>query len=234
MSEERRVAVVTGANRGLGRSIALALAKRDLRVVLAARDPKTAIVTIDNFDSSLAVESHQCDITDAASVARLMADVGYEFGRLDILVNNAGIAIDRGQSASGADLERVAATMNANLLGTWRCCTAAIPEMRRNGFGRIVNVTSHMGTFAQAGAGSAAYRVSKAAVNMLTCVLADELRDENILINAASPGKVDTRLAYGKADDQPDDAADDFAWLATLPDGGPSGKLFFKRSEIPW
>lgn len=235
MNEDvRRVAVVTGANRGLGCSIALSLANRGLHVVLAARNQRDADAVIQDVDSSLSITSHQCDIADPASVARLMADVGFQYGRLDALVNNAGIAIDRGQRASAADLERVAATMNVNLLGTWRCCTAAIPEMQKNGYGRIVNVTSHMGTFARAGEGSAAYRISKAAVNMLTCVLADELREENILVNAASPGKVDTRLAYGKSDLQPDEAADDFAWLATLPDGGPSGKLFHKRSEIPW
>jgi NAD(P)-dependent dehydrogenase (short-subunit alcohol dehydrogenase family) len=91
------------------------------------------------------------DIADPASVARAMADVGYQYGRLDILVNNAGIAIDRGQAAASADIEKVRATLDTKIMGTWRCCTAAIPEMRRSGYGRIVNVTSHMGTFREMG-----------------------------------------------------------------------------------
>jgi NAD(P)-dependent dehydrogenase (short-subunit alcohol dehydrogenase family) len=231
---DRRVAIVTGANRGLGRAIALSIAERGLHVVVAARSSTDAEEVVSDAGPNLSLSAHQCDIGDPASVARLMADVGFEYGRLDALVNNAGIAIDRGQQASSADMERAHATMNVNLLGTWRCCTAAIPEMRRNGYGRIVNVTSHMGTFNEAGTGSAAYRISKTAVNMLTRVLAEELRDDNILVNAASPGKVATRLAYGKADQKPDEAADTFAWLATLPDGGPTGKLFHQRSELPW
>ena len=231
---EKRVAIVTGANRGLGRAISLAIAKRGLHVVVGARTVEDASQVLREAESGLSMSAHQIDIADPASVARLIADVSYEYGRIDALVNNAAIAIDRGQAASGADIERVTATINVNTIGTWRCCAAAIPEMRRGGYGRIVNVTSHMGTFAEAGTGSAAYRVSKAATNMLTCILAAELRPDNILVNASSPGQVATRLAYGKADQTPEDAADGFAWLATLPDDGPTGKLFHRDLEIPW
>lgn len=151
-----------------------------------------------------------------------------------MLVNNAAIAIDRGQNASAADMEKVRATLDTNIMGAWRCCTAAIPEMRKHRYGRIVNVTSHMGTSAEMGIGSVAYRVSKAGLNALTGILAAEMRDDNILVNAASPGKVDTRLAYGKADRSPEEAADTFVWLATLSDDGPSGMLFHDRQPLPW
>jgi len=203
-SDVQRVAVVTGANRGLGRAIAQQLAQAGLHVVVTARSEEAAERTAAELTGlGLSASGHQLDITDPASVARAMADVGYQYGRLDVLVNNAAIAIDRGQAASAADMKKVAATLDANLIGTWRCCTAAIPEMKKNRYGRIVNVTSHMGTSAEMGTGSVSYRVSKAGVNALTQILAAELHDHNILVNAASPGKVDTRLAYGKANHTP-------------------------------
>jgi NAD(P)-dependent dehydrogenase (short-subunit alcohol dehydrogenase family) len=233
--DTQRVAVVTGANRGLGLAIGERLAEAGLHVVLTARDASGVDDSASQLvQRGLSVSAHQLDITDPASVVRCVADTAYEHGRLDVLVNNAGVAIDRQQTASSADMERVRATLDANIMGAWRCCTAAIPEMRSNGYGRIVNVTTHMGTFAQMGTGSVSYRVSKAGLNALTCVLAAELKSENILVNAASPGKVATRLSYGKADRTPEEAADDFVWLATLPDDGPTGGLYHKREHLPW
>jgi len=232
---EQRVAVVTGANRGLGRAIAQGLAESGLHVVVTARAEHAAeLVAEDLTNAGLSASAHMLDVTDPASVVRVMADTAYSHGRLDVLVNNAGIAIDRGQLASTADMEKVRATLDANLMGTWRCCTAAVPEMKRNGYGRIVNVTSHMGTFAEMGTGSVAYRVSKVGLNALTCILATELQEQGVLVNAASPGKVDTRLAYGKAEQSPDEAADTFVWLATLPNDGPTGQLFHGRETLPW
>jgi NAD(P)-dependent dehydrogenase (short-subunit alcohol dehydrogenase family) len=236
MSEaDQRVAVVTGANRGLGRAIARGLAEQGLHVVVTARSDHAAQLTAEELaKDGLSVSAHQLDVTDPASVVRVMADTGFTYGRLDVLVNNAGVAIDRGQAARTADLEKVRATFDANVLGAWRCCTAAIPEMHENGYGRIVNVTTHMSRFAELGTGSVAYRVSKTALNALTCVLAAELQEANILVNAASPGKVNTRLAYGKADRSPEEAADTFVWLATLPDDGPTGQLFYNRQPLAW
>jgi len=231
----QRVAVVTGANRGLGFAIARGLATRGIHVVLTARDGQAAErATNELTEDGLPVSPHQLDVTDPASVVRAMADTAYAFGRLDILINNAAVAIDRQQLASSADMERVRATLDANIMGAWRCCTAAIPEMKNNRYGRIVNVTSHMSTYARMGAGSVAYRVSKAGLNALTCILAAELHDSNILVNAASPGRVATRLAYGKADRTPEEAAEDFVWLATLPDDGPTGGLFHQQQPLDW
>lgn len=231
----QRVAVITGANRGLGQAIARGVAAQGLHVILTARDEQTAELAASKLiEDGLSASGHQLDVTDPASVVRVMADTGLAYGRLDVVVNNAAVAIDRGQAAATADMERVAATLDANIMGAWRCCIAAIPEMKRNGYGRIVNVTTHMSTFGQLGTGSAAYRVSKVGLNALTCILAAELHDDNILVNAASPGLVDTRLAYGKADQSPDDAADTFVWLATMSDEGPTGQLFYNRAPLAW
>lgn len=231
----QRVAVVTGANRGLGKAIARGLAKSGLHVVLTGRSEQAAEAAAAGLvEEGLSASAHQLDVTDPASVVRVMADTGFAFGRLDVLVNNAAVAIDRGQPAAAADMEKVRATLDANIMGAWRCCTAAIPEMKSNGYGRIVNVTTHMSTFARMGAGSVAYRVSKTGLNALTCILATELRESNILVNAASPGRVDTRMTYGKADRAPGEAADTFVWLATLPDDGPTGQLFHEREPLAW
>lgn len=233
--DNQRVAVVTGANRGLGFAIARGLAENGLRVVLTSRNMQAAADAAEELTKQgLPVTAHQLDVTDPASVVRAMADTAYTYGRLDILVNNAAVAIDRQQLASSADMERVRATLDANIMGAWRCCTAAIPEMKANGHGRIINITTHMSTFAHMSTGSVAYRVSKAGLNALTCILAAELHDANILVNAASPGKTATRLSYGKATQTPEEAADDFVWLATLPDDGPTGGLFHKRQPMAW
>jgi NAD(P)-dependent dehydrogenase (short-subunit alcohol dehydrogenase family) len=234
-TQRGRIAVVTGANRGLGRAIAAALAISGLHVVVTARTSAAAdAAAADLAQAGHDVSSHQLDICDPASVARAFADIGYVHGRLDVLVNNAGVAIDRMQKAATPDMEKVTATLNTNLFGTWRACAAAIEQMRANGYGRIVNVTTHMATFDRLAAGSPAYRISKTALHALTMVLADELRGENILVNAASPGKVDTRLTYGTTDQTPEQATDTFTWLATLPDGGPTGGLFHDGKPLSW
>lgn len=235
MSTAIRVAVVTGANRGLGREVARALAEHGMHVVVTARDPRAAEATARDLAApGLSVSHHQLDVTDPASVSRAFATIGHDHDRLDVLVNNAAVAIDRNRPAAFADIELVTATLNANITGTWRCCTAAIPEMQRHNYGRIINVTSHMATTSRLAKGSPAYRVSKAGLNALTQVLADELRDTGILINAVTPGMVDTRLAYGKTARLPADAVGDFVHLATLPDDGPTGRLYHNNDEIDW
>lgn len=230
-----RVAVVTGANRGLGFAISEALAGQGLHVVMTGRDERSAIDAAGKLAASgLPVSAHQLDVTDPASVTRAMQDVAFEHGRLDVLVNNAAVAVDRGRQAQFADMELVLASLNTNLVGAWRCCSAAIPHMRQGGYGRIVNLTSHMSLLSTMASSSPAYRVSKTGLNALTRVLADELRPDNILVNGASPGLVATRLAYGKAQLTPAQVVDTFIWLATLPDDGPTGQLFHERQPLQW
>lgn len=232
---EPRVALVTGANRGLGTAIARALATAGLHVVVTARDSQAAETASARLtDEGLRASAHQLDISDPSSVVRAFADTGFALGRLDVLVNNATIAIDPYHDAASADMEKVIATLNTNLVGTWRCCVAAISEMRKHSYGRIVNLTTHLASLATMSAGSAAYRVSKTGVNALTRILAAELQGSGILVNAVSPGRTDTRLAYGNADHTPEQAADTPVWLATLPDDGPTGGLFYQREPLAW
>jgi NAD(P)-dependent dehydrogenase (short-subunit alcohol dehydrogenase family) len=235
VSGPKRVALVTGANRGLGRAIAEGLARRGHHVVIGARQEAAARATAAELVADgLTASGHGLDVDDPAGVVRTTRDVANQLGRLDVLVNNAGIAIDGGQPAAGPDFERVRATLETNLLGAWRCVGAAVPEMRRHGYGRIVNVTSHLGSLATMADTNVSYRVSKAALNALTRVLAAELAGTGILVNAASPGRVATRMAHGETLRTPAEGADTAIWLATLPDDGPSGGLFADRLPLDW
>jgi len=236
-SDGKRVALVTGANRGIGLEIARRLARQGLQVVVGSRDPKSGEQAAAALSEDGSVVAQPLDVTDAASVERAVAAIDTRFGRLDALVNNAGILIDEGKRASTIPIEDVRRTLDANLLGAWRMSQAVIPSMRQQRYGRIVNVSSGMGTLAElaaSGGGWPAYRLSKAALNALTLLLAAEVSGDNILVNATSPGWVRTRMGGSGAPRSVEQGADTPVWLATLPDGGPSGGSFEDRQPIDW
>lgn len=232
----RRVALVTGSSRGLGLAIAQGLGKRGLAVVVTGRSEAAAQNAADRLRAEDLPEviPHQLDVSDPASVYRVFAETERAFGRLDILVNNAGLAIDRHYQPSTSDMERVATTIGTNVLGAWRCTIEALRLMRVGGYGRVVNISSGMGSLTSMKSNSPAYRVSKAALNALTCCFADEVAEENILINAVSPGVVNTRMNYGAAAQDPASAAESLLWLATAAEDGPRGRFFEGERQIPW
>ncbi|MEV6599668.1 SDR family NAD(P)-dependent oxidoreductase [Actinoplanes sp. NPDC051346] len=232
---EQRVALITGANRGLGFAIAEGLGRQGMHVLVAGRD-SYAVETAANKlrRDGIAATASRLDVTDPASVVRALADAGKKWGRLDVLVNNAGIAIDRGQLATNPDFEKVRATLETNLLGAWRCSAAAVSEMKKNNYGRIVNITSHLGSVSTMSDTNVAYRVSKAGLNALTRVLAAEVKGEGILVNACSPGRMNTRMAYGETSRSPEEGATTPIWLATLPADGPTGGLFADGKPLDW
>ncbi len=230
-----RIAIVTGANRGIGKAIAAGLAAHNLTVVLTARNLAQARVAAQEIGGAgSSIVAGQLDVTDAGSVNALREHIERVFGRVDVLVNNAAAYYDEGQEAATTDLETVRAALEVNTLGPWRMCQAFLPLMRRHKYGRIVNVSSQGGAFAGAGAGTPAYSVSKAALNMLTVKLALELRGTGILVNAACPGWVRTDMGGPSAPRSPEQGADTPIWLATLPANGPTGGFFRDRKSIPW
>jgi NAD(P)-dependent dehydrogenase (short-subunit alcohol dehydrogenase family) len=232
MTQNGRVALVSGGNRGIGLEIVRQLAGRGITVILGSRDEEQGRAAAEGLPGAVVVK--QLDVADEKSVDRLGASIEEEFGRLDILVNNAGISNDDGQRGVNADLDRVREALDANLFGAWRLCELAIPLMQRHGYGRIVNVSSGMGALEDMGGGSPGYRVSKTALNALTRILASELRGSGVLVNSVCPGWVQTDMGSTHAPRPVEDGADTPVWAATLPNNGPTGGFFRDRRPIPW
>lgn len=231
----KKVALVTGANRGIGLEICRQLGGLGYTVIVTARDAERGAGAVQTLRAE-GVDAHfqALDVTAPAGVAQVARFVEDELGRLDALVNNAAIAIDPHEALAEVDLEVMRQTLETNLFGALRCCQAFLPLMRRQGNGRIVNVSSGRGSFSRLAAGGPCYRISKTALNAVTVILADETKDTNILVNAMTPGWVRTRLGGIKAPRSTAEGAETAVWLATLPDDGPRGKFFKDRQEFPW
>ena len=230
--DEKRVALVSGGNRGIGLEICRQLAAKGYTVILGARDEEAGREAADKLEGD--VRPHQLAVSDAASIERVGRYVEEEFGRLDALVNNAGISNDDGQRGADADLDRVREALEANFLGAWGLCEVAIPLMQKNGYGCIVNISSGLGALEDMGGGSPGYRVSKTALNALTRILSSELRSGGILVNSIDPGWVQTDMGGSNASRSVEDGADTPVWAATLPKGGPTGGFFRDRRSVAW
>jgi NAD(P)-dependent dehydrogenase (short-subunit alcohol dehydrogenase family) len=233
---EDLVVLVTGGNRGIGFEIARQLAIGGARVVLGSRDEESAQSAVASLSlMGLRADAVSLDVTHFDSSECALRATLTRYGRVDVLVNNAGIAIDGpSHRASAPRFDLLRRTLDTNLLGAWNMCALVVPHMREAGYGRIVNVSSTMGSLSHAhDARSPAYRVSKAGLNMLTRALACELEGTGILVNAASPGYTRTDMSPGAV--RPvEEGADTPVWLATLPADGPTGGFFFDRAPMAW
>jgi len=229
----KRVALVSGGNRGIGREVARQLAARDYAVVIGSRDLAKGEKVARELGEN--VTARQLDVTDEESIVHCVASIAEDPGRLDVLVNNAGVTGGRwSTSALDVDLDEVRKTLETNLFGAWRLTEEVLPLMRKNRYGRIVNISSGMGQLSDMGGHSPAYRVSKTGLNVLTRMLTAELADENILVNSVCPGWVRTDMGTQAARRSVEEGADTPVWLATLPDDGPRGGFFRDREPIPW
>jgi NAD(P)-dependent dehydrogenase (short-subunit alcohol dehydrogenase family) len=234
VSADRRVAVVTGANRGIGWAIARQLAEKGHHVVVTARREGLGREAAAELQKQgLAASFFSLDVTRDESVAALAAHLRSAFGRLDVLVNNAGVALDKWVPALDVTMEQFIATYETNVFGVVRMCRALIPIMREGGYGRVVNLSSNLGSMEKIGGRTIAYRTSKTAVNAITRVIAAELTEGDILVNSMCPGWVKTELGGADAPRTPEEAADTAIWLATLPPGGPTGGFFQDRKPFP-
>ena len=230
-----RVALVTGANRGIGLEVTRQLALRGFTAILGARDlPKGEESASSLQQSGLKVIPIQLDVTEQQSVEDAKHLVEEQFGKLDVLINNAAILYDSWQRAENANLETVREAFETNTLGAWRMCRAFIPLLRKSGHARIVNVSSEGGSLTVMGGGTPAYSVSKTALNALTRMLADELRDSHILVNSVCPGWVATEMGGSDAPRSVEEGAASVMWAATLPDGGPTGGFFLDGEPLAW
>lgn len=192
MSAIQKVAVVTGANRGLGFETSRQLAKQGIQVILTSRDEAKGKEAVEKLQAEgLEVKSHPLDVTVSDSIEHLAQFIRNEFGKLDIQVNNAGIAKaplgSPESSVFNAKVSTFCETMETNLYGSLLLCQALVPLMKVHNNGRVVNVSSGAGQLSDMQSGYPAYRTSKTALNALTRILGNELKDTNILVNAVCP-----------------------------------------------
>jgi len=228
-----RVALISGGNRGLGHEVARRLAEDGYQVVIGSRDLAKGEQAARELGTN--VSACRLDVTDQKSIESCIDEIRGRFGRLDVLVNNAGIAGGGwSTSATDVDLDEVRATLETNLFGAWRLTQAALPLMRENGYGRIVNLSSGMGQLSDMDGRAPGYRVSKTGLNALTRILTAELGEENVLVNSCCPGWVRTDMGGAGARLSVEEGGDTPYWLATLPDDGPRGGFFRSRQPIPW
>ncbi len=228
----RRTALVTGANRGIGLETSRQLGRLGMRVLLTARDRAAG----ERAARELRLEGHdvrfeQLDVASEASVAACAGRLARDGERVDALVNNAGVYPHGGVLDMTPADARLA--MDVNFFGALWTCQAFVPAMLRAGHGRVVNVSSGYGAFAEGLEGPAAYSLSKAALNALTAKLAAEVRGD-VKVNAACPGWVRTRMGGAGAERSPAEGAGTIVWLATLPADGPNGGLFRDCRRVPW
>lgn len=240
---QKRIAIVTGANRGIGLEVCRQLAgQKDTQVILTSRDEQKGQAACATLKAGgLDVSYHQLDVTDEESIGKLCGDIEKQHGRCDILVNNAGIFPDTQDASTSSwpsvfktKIETVRKAMETNVYGPMRLCQGFVPLMKKNNYGRIVNFSSGMGQLTDMDGGCPAYRISKTSINALTRILSNELHEFNILVNSMCPGWVKTDMGGPGATRELPEGADTAFFLATLPDNGPTGKFFRDRKEFAW
>jgi NAD(P)-dependent dehydrogenase (short-subunit alcohol dehydrogenase family) len=239
---DHKIALITGANKGIGKEIARQLAAQGMTVLIGARDHgRGADASGELARGGADVRAVQLDVTDSASVEAAAQWIDKEFGRLDVLVNNAGIALDVGPT-SATDIDTLRQTYETNVFGVVAVTTAMLSLLKKAVAGRIVNMSSGLGSLTQnsdpnwafAAIKPLAYNSSKAALNMVTIVLASELKDTAIKVNAADPGYTATDLNQHRGTRTVEQGATVAVRLATLPIDGPTGGFFDEAGVVPW
>lgn len=242
---QKKTALITGANKGIGLETARQLGKQDITVLLGARDSRKGETAAEGLRKE-GIDAHSIviDVSDPECIKKAAAQIEGDFGRLDILVNNAGVMTDdRGKKVSEQSLATWRETFDTNVFGLIATTEAFLPLLRKSDAGRIVNLSSILGSIefhAKPGSpvyeskNTPAYNVSKSAVNAYTVQLAYELKDTNIKVNAAHPGWVKTEMGgEGAVMELPDGAMTSVA-LATVGADGPNGAFIHMGESLPW
>ncbi|MCG3175162.1 MAG: Sulfoquinovose 1-dehydrogenase [Candidatus Omnitrophica bacterium] len=237
MAAVTRIALVSGANKGLGLEISRQLAAKGLTVLLTARDAKKGeAATAELRREGHSVDFYPMDVTDTGSIKRCYDYAVRKHRRVDVLINNAGIMLeeDKAGPALSASVETVRRTFETNVIGHLVVCQIFIPLMEMHGYGRIVNLSSGLGTLSEMEGGFLGYRLSKTALNALTRVLAHETKGMGILVNSMCPGWCRTDMGGPEATRSAEEGARTAVYLATLGPKGPTGKYFRDKKQIDW
>jgi NAD(P)-dependent dehydrogenase (short-subunit alcohol dehydrogenase family) len=238
---QKQIALVTGANRGLGLEISRQLAQQNIRVVMGVRDAIKSQEAINQLQQNgFDVELQWLDVTNPESIQAVNSYLSKRYDKLDILINNAGISLDSGLQPSEVGLDTIRKTLETNFIGVVAITQALLPLIHKSGAGRIVNISSGRGSLTQHSdpnchyAKTLAYNTSKAALNSFTVMLAAELRNTAIKVNSADPDWCRTDMGSEAATYSVTEGADTPVWLATLPADGCTGGFFNSRIPIPW
>jgi NAD(P)-dependent dehydrogenase (short-subunit alcohol dehydrogenase family) len=230
-----RVALVTGGNRGLGLEACRQLGRLGYRILLTCRNAEQGRTSADLLArEGIDCRFHRLDVTSPADLASLVEFIEAETGRVDVLINNAGIYLDKGKTILEVGLDAFRKTLETNTFGPLALGQALIPIMVRNGYGRIVNVSSAAGLKRNLYNDGPAYRISKAALNALTLLLCQAVRDQNILVNAVCPGWIRSAMGGPNAPLRVEEGVHTLLGLATLKDGGPSGGFYREGRRMFW
>jgi NAD(P)-dependent dehydrogenase (short-subunit alcohol dehydrogenase family) len=241
-----RVALVTGASKGLGFEMSRQLAQQGITVLIAARKLQTAEAAAARLrDEGLNAEAIVLDVSDHAQIQTAVQEIGNKFGKLDILINNAGVMLDGEwiiSNASSVSIDTIRKTFDTNFFALVEATQALLPLILKSARGRIVNMASIEGSLSLHAdpnspiydAKPFAYDASKAAVNSFTVHLAHELRNTPVKVNSAHPGWVKTELGGDGAMMDITEGAKTGVQLATLPDDGASGGFFHLGQPVPW
>ena len=240
---DRRIALVTGANKGIGLEVARQLGKAGHHVLLGARDEargRAAAKTLQ--DEGIDVRFVTIDLSNSASIGAAAADIEANEGRIDILVNNAGVAVQGDGLPGSTDLDVVRRTFETNFFGTVAVTQALLPLVKKSRAGRIVNVSSGLGSialnadpnWAYAAVKLTGYNASKAALNMFTVLLAAELKDTGIKVNAVNPGYTATDLNGNSGHQSIEEGAAETVRMAQISDDGLTGGFTSTEGVEPW
>lgn len=230
MASMEPIAVVTGASRGLGLQVCMELKARGYAVILTARTEEGVAAGLKALGGG---EGRALDVSDDASVDAFFDWLEATHGRIDVLVNNAGRYFSGATSLGAANGEAMLEALSNNSVSAWRMMRRAMPMMKARGHGRIVNVSSGMGALNDMGGGSAAYRVTKTALNAMTVVASREAGGD-IKVNAVCPGWVRTDMGGSGAPLSLEEGAAGIVWAATLPKDGPNGGFFRHAKRVDW
>jgi NAD(P)-dependent dehydrogenase (short-subunit alcohol dehydrogenase family) len=226
------VALVTGANRGIGLEVCRQLSARGYRVLVSARTLEKAQSGARQVSGN--VHPLVIDVTQPESISVAHAEALERFGRVDVLVNNAGVLLNENMSLLDVPLSDFRETLDTNVVGAIAVSQEFVPGMVARRFGRVVNVSSRAGQLATMGDYAAAYSISKAALNAFTRQLAAATNGTGVLVNAVCPGWVRTDMGGKNAPRSVTQGTDTIVWAATLPDNGPTGEFFSDRKRIDW